>query len=332
MTHRLVGAIWGLIVLATLALLPLAVRDRLPEPLATHWGNGPDRSTAFTSHLVISVLLWLLPWAVMMGFALHGRMAERRMSRAYWWGFLFGVGVLVVGVELSILHANLDRPSWTGAELPVWSMPVVLGASLVAGVLAGYLGRGAADQPSPAGEEVPRLRLRPGQRSVWISRLVNHWLVAVAVASSIVVLASAVMSMRMGAPAGIVGVLILATAIALFASLFTSITARITDNGLAIAFGPFGWPVRRIKLSKIERAWSETRRPSQVGGWGLRGVPGSATIMLRGGECLVIRYRSGGQLVISIDDARRGAALLNALIEGGRSDDQPVHTSLHPDR
>ncbi|MFD1535844.1 hypothetical protein ACFSJ0_02295 [Nonomuraea guangzhouensis] len=103
--------------------------------------------------------------------------------------------------------------------------------------------------------------------------------------------------------------------IVLFAGLLTSsLTARVTGDGLAIGFGPLGWPVRRIRLSKIDRAWSEVRYPSQVGGWGIRGLPGSATIMLRGGECLIIRYRSGGQLAVSVDDAERGAALINALI------------------
>ena len=35
---------------------------------------------------------------------------------------------------------------------------------------------------------------------------------------------------------------------------------------------------------------------------------------MRRGECLVIKYRPGGELTISVDDAERGAALLNALI------------------
>jgi hypothetical protein len=59
------------------------------------------------------------------------------------------------------------------------------------------------------------------------------------------------------------------------------------------------WGVTWAVLS----AWSEVRYPSQTGGWGFRGFPGTAAIMLRGGECLVIRYRSGGRLAISIDDA-----------------------------
>jgi hypothetical protein len=46
--------------------------------------------------------------------------------------------------------------------------------------------------------------------------------------------------------------------------------------------------------------------------------------MLRGGECLVVRFASGGELGISIDDAQRGAALLNALI-AQRADQAPDH-------
>ncbi|MFI7634865.1 hypothetical protein [Nonomuraea sp. NPDC049400] len=45
--------------------------------------------------------------------------------------------------------------------------------------------------------------------------------------------------------------------------------------------------------------------------WAFRGLPDSATIMLRGGECPVIGHRSGGRLTIT---AERGASLINALI------------------
>lgn len=35
--------------------------------------------------------------------------------------------------------------------------------------------------------------------------------------------------------------------------------------------------------------------------------------MLRGGECLVIRPSKGREFAVSVDDAERGAALLNSL-------------------
>ncbi|MFD8414867.1 hypothetical protein ACFV2Q_24440 [Streptomyces sp. NPDC059650] len=35
--------------------------------------------------------------------------------------------------------------------------------------------------------------------------------------------------------------------------------------------------------------------------------------MLRPGTCLVVRPRTGPEFAVSVDDAERGAALLNAL-------------------
>lgn len=49
------------------------------------------------------------------------------------------------------------------------------------------------------------------------------------------------------------------------------------------------------------------------GGWGYRGLPCGATLMVRSGPCLVIEYVAGGQFAVSVDDAERGAGLLNAL-------------------
>ncbi|MEO3871435.1 hypothetical protein ABGB18_21690 [Nonomuraea sp. B12E4] len=143
----------------------------------------------------------------------------------------------------------------------------------------------------------------------------NRSLVAVSV-TGVTALAVVVVLGLVGAlPGAAAGIALPALLIALAVAPATaSLSVRVSEDGLAIGFGPLGWPVRRIRLSQILSAYPETRFPSQVGGWGFRGMPGSATIMSRGGECLIIRYRSGGRLAISIDDAARGASLINALI------------------
>ncbi|MGN9839630.1 hypothetical protein ACTMTI_16050 [Nonomuraea sp. H19] len=92
------------------------------------------------------------------------------------------------------------------------------------------------------------------------------------------------------------------------------VIVRAGDDRVVVRFGRPGRPGRGIPLSEIASAWPETRHPSQIGGRGFRGLPGTATIMLRGGDCLVIGYRSGGRLAISIDAAAHGASLINALI------------------
>ncbi|MGV9305405.1 hypothetical protein [Nonomuraea sp. NPDC003727] len=312
----LATGVWGLTVIPALVALPLSLRDRLPEPLATHWsGATPDGNMSFTQNMLFSVTMAAVILVVMAGIAVHGKAFERRLSRGYWWGVLFGSAVFVIGMEWSILRANLDVQVWTQAGGLGWAPVAVMAGAAAVGVLAGFLLRGEPDQAAPEGEAPPRLRLRSGQRSVWVSRVSNPWLVALTAGSALLTAAVGVltlMGLTSGAGWSLLGVSVLLLTVGLLTS---SITARITDDGLAIGFGPFGWPVRRIRLSKIDSAWSEQRFPSQVGGWGIRGVPGAAAIMLRGGDCLVLRYRSGGQLLISIDDAERGAALLNALIE-----------------
>lgn len=50
-----------------------------------------------------------------------------------------------------------------------------------------------------------------------------------------------------------------------------------------------------------------------MGGWGYRLSGLGTTVMLRRGECLVIRPRQGAEFAVSVDDAERGAALLNTL-------------------
>ncbi|MEU8249464.1 DUF1648 domain-containing protein [Nonomuraea sp. NPDC048916] len=313
MSPRSAAVLWGTAVTAALVAVPLALRDRLPDPLAVHWGpaGAPDGQMSLMAGLVAQVAMWAVIWAFLLGAAMREQTLTRRLGRAYWWGTLFGGGLFVLGMSGVTLLANLDAATWTDAVLEPWQVIAVIVVASAAGVLGGHLGRGGPDPHAPAGAEPPRLDLRPGQRVVWVSRVTNPWLVAVTTVAA----AGLVVATVLDVAGASVGVVLPPLGILLLVGLLTaSLTARVTADGLTIGFGPFGWPVRRIKLSKIDKAWSDTRYPSQVGGWGIRGLPGGATIMLRGGECLIIRYHSGGELAVSVDDAARGAALLNALL------------------
>jgi hypothetical protein len=92
-----------------------------------------------------------------------------------------------------------------------------------------------------------------------------------------------------------------------------SVQARVSDKGVEVSFGPFGWPTRRWPVEAVESARVETRTPAQVGGWGYRLSGLGTTVMLRSGECLVLRTAKGKDFAVSVDDAERGAALLNSL-------------------
>ncbi|NRQ38882.1 DUF1648 domain-containing protein [Nonomuraea sp. NN258] len=319
MISRLTATVWGLAVTAVLVLLPLSLSDRLPDPIATHWGAGgaPDGSMSQGAALIAVLALWSAIWLVLLGIALWlpGTLGKQA-NRIFWWASLFFGGALVLGMSITTVLANLDAPGWAAAELAGWQVLAVIAAALAAGALAGYAGRGTADA-KPAHQAVPAMSLRPGQRTVWVSRVSVLWpMIAAGVAAAGIAVTGAlwVAGMLPGGAflPGILPVLIIVLAAGLVTG---SVSVRVSENGLAIGFGPFGRPGRHIPLSQIESAWAEDRQPGEVGGWGFRGLPGNSTIMVRGGDCLVVRYRSGRLLAVSADDAERGAALVNALVE-----------------
>ncbi|TDD38933.1 DUF1648 domain-containing protein [Nonomuraea terrae] len=317
MKPRVIAVGWVLLVGVLLLLSPFAVRDRLPDPMATHWGGSglPDSAASLTGHVLTSVLIWAVTGGILVAVAAYGRGRIMRMYRACWWGVLFGMGVLLLGVNASTLAANLDVPDWRSALLPGWHIAAALGSAVVAGAVCGYLGRGEPDEPSSGSQAPPRLRLEPGRRTVWIGHVTNPWLVVAGLGSLAVTIAAVMLTVTGPGSGAVLTSLLPVSVIVLVVSLATmSLTVRVGGERVVIGFGPLGWPRRRIPLLKIDSAWSEPLHPGQVGGWGFRGVPGSATIMLRGGECLVVRYRSGGRLAISVDDAEHGASLINALI------------------
>ncbi|MCF6475461.1 DUF1648 domain-containing protein [Nonomuraea sp. MG754425] len=315
MRSRVIAGVWWLLVAAALLLAPLALRDRLPDPMATHWGTTgsvPDGSSSLTGFVITIQVIWAGLWVL---FFLLGRQARvRRPARMTFSACVFGTGVLMLSVAASTLSVNLDAATWRDALLPAWHIPVALAATAATMALAAYLVSEPADDPRAESQARPQLRLNPGQRAVWVSRVVNPWL-TVAMFGALVVTVVTVALASTGAAGDPVRVILPLAVILLLAGLVSmAVSVRVRDDLITIGFGPLGWPARRIPLSKVESAWSEQRQPGEVGGWGFRGLPGNATIMLRGGECLVLGYRSGGRLAISVDDAERGASLINALI------------------
>lgn len=218
----------------------------------------------------------------------------------------------LLGAQASVVRANLDRADWHEAgsvTTGVVGTLVVAAAVGAAGLLAA---RRAPDEPRPTADG-PTLDIPAGQRVVWLARTSNSWLHALAALTGLLAITAVVSAL-----AGLTDLpFLLAAAPFAFASLLvlgcSSVRARVSERGLDVAFGPFGWPTRHWAAEDIESARVENRTPAQVGGWGYRlGGPGT-TVMLRGGECLVIHPSRGREFAVSVDDAERGAALLNSL-------------------
>lgn len=284
--------ILGAAMVLPLVALPVVWWSRLPDPLASHWGvsGEPDGSLPKAAALALPLVLWAV-----------GFLFSRRLP-----SLVAGLGVLAVMLQGLTVWANLDRTDWRDARpLPVW-VPVAL---VVLTVLAGWLGIRLARVRTDPAAAVPgeTLDLPEGERAVWVSRCTNPLLLAL----GSVFLAGGVIVLLTGGRTGPVALVLLITGFV--GVLLGSIRVQVSERGVAVAYGPWGFPVWRRGLDAIAVARAENLRPAQVGGWGLRGLPPNTALMLRGGECLVLEYANGGRFSISVDDAARGAALVNTL-------------------
>ncbi|MDX5562740.1 DUF1648 domain-containing protein [Streptomyces sp. ID05-04B] len=299
--------------LVLLAALPPVASSRLPERLATHWNAGsgrPDDSMPLWAAALFPALVWAVSTAVV---ALTLRRAGTGSGAIPGWalaGLGFG-GVMLIGGQASIVRANLDHADWRDADsVTSWVVGTLVVAATVGAI--GFLAaqRAPAQVPTTDG---PALELPAGQRVVWLARTSNPWLQAVSAVTGLLAIAVAV-----GALAGLADppVALAATPFALACVLVlacSSVQARVTERGLDVSFGPLGWPSRHWALDNIESARTENRTPAQVGGWGYRLSGLGTTVMLRGGECLVIRTAKSKDFAVSVDDAEHAAALLNSL-------------------
>ena len=311
MNHRkaflVLSIAWTVVVTVALVVPMILLSERLPDPIATHFSGAgvPDGSTS----LAMFPLVVLPGWLLLAVFAvIAGTVGRRRAHRAGSAAMLGAVAVFFAGITASTLWTNLDHTAWQDARLPVWHVLPVLAGAALAGFAGWLIGNRGPDEPVAESEadDVAGLDLEPGRRAVWVSSVSSRVLVIVGAAGVLVGVGTLVLTgWQVALPALLVGIVV---------SALSTARIRVDEQGVRAAFGPQRFPVRRIRLEQISGARVARHRALEVGGWGYRVLPATTAIMLRGGECLVLRLNSGRDFVISVDKPDRGADLVNALL------------------
>lgn len=82
-----------------------------------------------------------------------------------------------------------------------------------------------------------------------------------------------------------------------------------------------GWPRMRIPLNEVVSAEVTMVSPmGDFGGWGYKvDLAGTVGIVVRAGEAIRVRRTGERAMVVTVDDAATGAALLNTLADRGRA-------------
>lgn len=300
---------------AVAVAIALSWRSELPDPIVTHWGpTGPDAVGPVGPHVLAHVLIVmgfsLFMWAI--GF-FGGRDALTRRIVAAVAAFF---GVLLSGAligNLAVQRGLADAGEVGGADL---GLALGFGGAVGAAALAAWVSPG--DQPQPTTEplpaDAPRLELAAGEQVVWVRQAGQQAaLVIVALVAALAAVA-AVVTRTWGGP------LVLGGALAVLLLVMLRWTFVIDATGLT-ARSVLRRPRIHVPLDEVLLAEEVQVDPlREFGGWGLRrGRFGRTGVVLRSGSALQVRRTGDRVLVLTVDDAATGAALLNALAERSRT-------------
>lgn len=293
------------IMLVLLVTIPVLFAGGLPDPLAVHWGtNGEPNGTLSLGGLVALVaglfaLIWLGSLAAHRGGSLLPPVVA----------VLFFVGGLLLGAVVVTIVANDGAESWADASgVDLVNVLAIVGGAVVAGGI-GWLAAGGRRSASPAiaTDAAPTVGLGAGETAAWTSAGVSVWVPALGLAG---LAAALVMQGTTGILLGVVAVVLLGA---------SAIQVTVSAAGVGIGLGWWGWPRRVVPLDQIARAEVIQVEPLAYGGWGYRVLTGR---VLTGARAVVIRRGPGIRLVrddrpdliVTVDDADRGAGLVNDLL------------------
>jgi hypothetical protein len=102
--------------------------------------------------------------------------------------------------------------------------------------------------------------------------------------------------------------------LAVILSVFT-IRVVADPEGLTVGFGPWGWPAKRIPVSRIRSARVEELRAFPLPGYGYRGLPGRGRLIVRSGPGLILDLEDGGSFGVTLGaGSDQAAGVINAAL------------------
>jgi hypothetical protein len=300
------GSLSPLVAALPAIIMMLTWRDRLPQPLASHFGVD-GAADGFSS---ATTLLWSSVGLAVFLAAVFGTIAAARTTR-FLIGASWAASVMTGGTLLVVVLANIDAVDASAVRLSPLALLVALGAAAAAGVV------GARVAPAEVLADAPVTRggildLAPDERVAWSRAVTSVPMQAIGAALLVVgVVVALVIQPFPGVIVAAAGLLLL---------VFSSSRTTVDGRGLTVAIGPLGRPRWHIPLTDVESAVAgDVSALGRFGGYGYRLVPGGSGLILRSGEALIVTRTSGRTFTVTVDDAETGARLLTGLRARTRS-------------
>ncbi|ROQ32977.1 uncharacterized protein DUF1648 [Streptomyces sp. PanSC19] len=291
-----------------LALLALSY-DRLPDPLATHFGPDGGRADGFTGRTAFTAVSTGLLLALGAGWT---HLARRGSLWGAWATAGFTGALLVL-----LVRDNLDAADPARVESPLTNLLV----AVATGALLALVGRGLTrlvprEEPAagPGLPDTPRLPLGASEVAGWTRATASRPLTALAVLALAATPAVLLLAPWPAALLGLLGLVIGLPGLAL-----ARVRVTVDRRGVTVRPALASRPRTRIPLDEVAGASVRDLDTAAVlaefGGWGYRVRAHRTGVIVRSGETLVVRRSGGREFAVTVPDARTAAALLNTLAE-----------------
>lgn len=294
------------VVFLGLAALPHVLARDLPDRLATHWDwDGRADASMTQAGLLVFTLALLLPCVAAL---LTAAAARRERPRGVWpviTGMATLLGAVVAGTVPLVVGLVEPGQPWQSTPSPGWRLLVLAAAALALAAIVSRLSRALPARPEHLPVADP-LEAPDDARVSWSGSCTARWPLLVCVT---LVAAGVVLLLAPGAPR--LGLVMIAAGVA--ASFLSHIEVYCDRRGLTVSYGPLRWPRTSVPLQQIASVAAIEVNPGQWGGWGYRGslrLLGRAAVVLGTGPGIRVDLRSGATLVVTVDDAATGAAVL----------------------
>ncbi len=292
----------GVVMIA--AVLPLiAFRDRYPDPLAVHWslGGAPNGSMPIAIYSAAMIGGLAAAFVALIAGSFRSLPSAPLTSLV---AFIMG---LLAAINAQIVVFNLDAASWEDAApmTPVWLIGVV-----AAGLVSAWIGWLLAGGTEGIPRDVP-IEAVTVSRDTWSGRASNIGLLVVAVLPVLLIVTVS----------PIVAPLLVCISVAVV--VFSSVTVDVDSDGVTISLGPFAWPARHVAHRDITGAAAFEIQPMAYGGWGYRLSSGARAYVIRRGEAIRIGIAAGPDVLVTVDGAAEGAAVIDSLADGRSGGEYP---------
>jgi hypothetical protein len=308
------GAALALVIggcVAGLSAWAWSVEDRLPDPVARHWGAAgvADGFSSLGGTLWVAIGLLLIvasPMALVAVFARQPALMRRFMAGTAAW-----LAVFITVLIADSLRGQIDLadPAMAPVPGPGIAIGIVAGLGVAFGVAA--LARpddGTTRASNPPPDSAMRADRNEGELA---------WSAGPAGLDRAAVVVALVVGVGLGALAATLTWWLLPVAILVSGLVLSAGRVSTTADREGLTVTVLGWKAVHVPLSDIAVADVVEVDPFwEFGGWGLRvDMAGRTGVVTRKGPAVRVRRGDQSEVIVTVDEPERAAGTLNSLAD-----------------